>query len=458
MPHVSEDRIAGRIAEPLLGGSIGVRLSRAGAGFLRVQAYIFAAVLGLTTLLALALQGPCLSNGYAEPSASARMCAGPLSTAFLGQLAPESPGRASGGAAGLSVIDGRLVTVFRALTDDVSVFMAFVLLINVIGIAALGVGLLVLARHRAWLLGFCLAPMILFTLGSTLDPLALALAVWAIIVFLGSPPVTARGWLAGVLIAFAAFINPLALCVLVALSIAGPNPVRPVAPRKPQLMIAATAITSALILVADGTAVDRILHWFTDAVDAGSFASILVMIRIGSAEVWAWVWICASAAVVVSVAIALWAVRRNGLDPAVATALLIGGCLLLAPGLMLWDSLWLLPFLVLSINRWWVLIVWGVVEATFAIAVHLGDITASEPDAGLDPAFIALFTLLRLFALVVTIIFAGENLYQRRVRAAFVTPKSHLVVREAPLQPDALSESAPTITWRHDSTRENPLD
>ena len=78
-----------RIAEPLLGGPDGIHLASAGAQFRRGQAYIFAGILGVTTFLALALQGPCLSSGYEQPSASARMCAGPLSTAFLGQINPE---------------------------------------------------------------------------------------------------------------------------------------------------------------------------------------------------------------------------------------------------------------------------------------------------------------------------------------------------------------------------------
>ncbi|MGC2938928.1 MULTISPECIES: hypothetical protein [unclassified Brevibacterium] len=411
-----------RIAEPLLGGPVGIHLGVAGRRFRSSQAYALAAVLGVTTFLALALQGPCLSSGYAQPAASARLCTGPLSTAFVGEANPEVLGRAHGGASALAPIEARLVDLFHLFTNDVSLFMVGVLLLNTAGIAALGAGLLVLARHRGWLVAVFASPLILFTLGSTLDPLALALAVWAMLLFFGSPPLRPRGWLAGVLLGIAGFINPLALLVLLALTLAGPNPARGLKSRDPRMLLAAATITSALLLVVDLTAIDRIVHWYSDAVDGGSFASILLMAELGDVSVWAPLWIIACGGVILAVAISLYMVRRTGLDPAVATCLLIGGCLLLAPGLMPWDSLWLLPFIALSISRWWVLIVWTLAEAVFAIAVQLGDVSGFEADKGLDSTFVALFTLLRLLALVLVVIMAGENLYRRRIRGPMATP------------------------------------
>ncbi|MDK8433754.1 MULTISPECIES: hypothetical protein [unclassified Brevibacterium] len=425
-----------RIAEPLLGGPDGIHLAAAGAGFRRGQAYVLAGLLGLTTFLALALQGPCLSSGYEQPAASARMCAGPLSTAFLGHVNPEVDGRSHGGMAGLSVLEARLADLMRLMTDDVSVFMVAVLLLNVLGIAALGAGLLVLARSRAWLVGIFASPLILFTLGSTLDPVALALAVWAMALFAGSPPLRPRPWLSGLLLAVAAFINPLALLVLLALTLSGPHPAGRLAPRSPQMMLAAATITSAILLVLNGDAIDRVIHWLSDAVDGGSFAAILLMAQLGDAEVWAPVWIIGSLGVVAAVAISLFMVRRSGLDPAVSACLLIGGCLLLAPGLMPWDSLWLLPFLVLAVHRWWVLIVWACAETVFAIGIQLGDIIGFDTDKGLEPAFVALFTLLRLLALVLVVIFAGENLYRRRIRGR-LRPVGPPRRRDGETHPDA---------------------
>ena len=407
-----------RIAEPLLGGPDGIHLAAAGAQFRRGQAYIYAGILGLTTFLALALQGPCLSSGYEQPTASARMCAGPLSTAFLGQTNPEALGRSVGGMAGLSAIEARVVELLKSVTDDVSVFMAIILILNVIAFAALGVALLILARQRAWLVAAFASPVILFTLGSTLDPVALALSIWAMVFFIGSTPIPPRPWLSGVLLGAAAFINPLALLVLLALSLAGPHPAGRLQARNPQMMLASATLTFAIILVIDGTAIDRVVQWVSDAIDGGSFASILAMAELGSAEVWTTVWIIASAGVVAAVTIALFMVRGVGLDPAVASCLLIGGYLLLAPGLMPWDSLWVLPFLVLAIRRWWVLIVWACAETAFAIAIQLGDVRAIDSATGLEPSFVALLALLRLVALVAVVIFAGENLYRRRVRGA----------------------------------------
>lgn len=405
-----------RIAEPLLGGPVGIHLGVAGRRFRSSQAYVLAALLGLTTFLGLALQGPCLNSGYAQPSASARMCAGPLSTAFTGEVNPEVLGRAHGGAAGLAPLEARLVDLLHLFTNDVSLFMVVVLLLNTAGIAALGAGLLVLARERAWLIAVFASPLVLFTLGSTLDPLALALAVWAMVLFFGAPPLRPRGWLAGVLLGIATFINPLALLVLLALTLSGPRPARGLKPRDPRMMLASATVISAILLVIDMTAIDRLIHWFSDAVDGGSFASILVMAELGDTALWAPLWIIASAGVVLAVTVSMYMVRRTGLDPAVSSCLLIGGCLLLAPGLMPWDSLWLLPFAALSIRRWWVLIVWTLAEAVFAVGIQLGDVSGFEADKGLDPGFVALFALLRLLALVLLIIMAGENLYRRRIR------------------------------------------
>ena len=410
-----------RIAEPLLGGPVGIHLGAAGRRFRSAQASVLAAVLGVTTFLALALQGPCLSSGYEQPSASARMCAGPLSTAFLGDTNPEVLGRAHGGGAALAPLEARLVDLVHLFTTDVSLFMVVVLLLNTAGIAALGAGLLVLARFRGWLIAVFASPLILFTLGSTLDPIALALAVWAMVVFFGTPPLRPRAWLAGVLLGIATFINPLALLVLLALTLAGPNPARGLGPRNPRMMLAAATLTSAVLLVVDLSAIDRIIHWYSDAVDGGSFASILLMAELGDVSVWAPLWIIVSAGVVLAVAVSLYMVRSTGLDPAVSACLLIGGCLLLAPGLMPWDSLWLLPFIALSIRRWWVVIVWTLAEAVFAISIQLGDVSGFEADEGLDSTFVALFTLLRLLALVLVVIMSGENLYRRGIRGATAT-------------------------------------
>src|SRR5699024_6583736 len=166
--------------------------------------------------------------------------------------------------------------------------------------------------------------------------------------------------------------------------------------RNPRMMLAAATITSALLLVVDLTAIDRIIHWYSDAVDGGSFASILVMAELGDVALWAPLWIIASGGVPLAVAVGLYMVRAAGLGPAVSACLLVGGCLLLAPGLMPWDSLWLLPFAALAIRRWWVLVVWTVAEAVFAIGIQLGDVSGFEPSKGLDPSFVALFALLRL--------------------------------------------------------------
>src|SRR5699024_12628581 len=107
------------------------------------------AVIGFMTFPGLALEGPRLSAGYSQPLGSGRMCAGPLLTAFVGHVNPDVLGRAHGGPARLAPLEGRLVDLLHLVTDDVSVFMVVVLLLNTAGGAANGAGLLVLARRRA---------------------------------------------------------------------------------------------------------------------------------------------------------------------------------------------------------------------------------------------------------------------------------------------------------------------
>ena len=226
--------------------------------------------------------------------------------------------------------------------------------------------------------------------------------------------------------------------------------------------------SSALLLAIDMTAIDRIVHWYSDAVDGGSFASILLMAELGDVSVWAPLWTIVSAGVVLAVAVSLYMVRRTGLDPAVSACLLIGGCLLLAPGLMPWDSLWLLPFIALSIRRWWVLIVWTLAEAVFAVAIQLGDVSGFEIDEGLDSTFVALFTLLRLLALVLVVIMAGENLYRRGIRGLPVTagpPRRGDEPGNAPTDASDAAHGEPQAVGRkeghadgHDSQRTRRLD
>src|SRR5699024_9352647 len=129
-----------RIAEPLLGGPVGIHLATAGARFRNGQAYVLAALLGLTTFLALALQARCLSSRCAHPSPSARMCAAPLSTASVAHVIPYVLGRAHGGAPALAPLEACLVGLFHLFTDDVPLFMVGVRLLNTAGIAALGAG------------------------------------------------------------------------------------------------------------------------------------------------------------------------------------------------------------------------------------------------------------------------------------------------------------------------------
>src|SRR5699024_12078060 len=110
-----------------------------------------------------------------------------------------------------------------------------------------------------------------------------------------------------------------------------------------RMMLASATITSALLLAIDMTAIDRIVHWYSDAVDGGSFASVLLMAELGDVALWAPLWIIASGGVTLAVAVRLYMGRASGLDPAVSAWLLTGGYPMLAPVRMPRQRLRLLP-------------------------------------------------------------------------------------------------------------------
>lgn len=405
------------LARPLLGGPSGARLATGGPQHGIVGGVLAMCLLGITTLLGVLLQAPCIARGWEQPFASFRMCASPLANGLTGTTFPDAPGRAPGASIEFSPATAWLVGFGERLgtgaeSGDVAFFMVLVLLLNVLAIAAAGIALLLLARSRGdrvWIPVAFVSPVIVFTLGQSLDPVGVALALWALVLLRPAPSRVPRSPIAaGALLALAAFINPLALVVLLALALV-------LASRREttDLIAACGAFIVAVgaLIVVDGRLFGRLAAWWAEAIDRGSVVSLLSYEQsldpgvLTAVSVIVWV-------VALGIASALLLTGRPVAPlslPAVATVLL-GLSLLFMPAAPTWNALWLVPFAALAVRHLWLHVAWALSEAALAVAVHLSDVTALDANEGLSPMWLSVFTLLRLFALAFLVYLATERL------------------------------------------------
>lgn len=452
------------LARPLLGGPRGARLANAGPRRGAVGGVLAMCLLAATTLIGVLVQAPCIARGWDLPYASFRMCASPLANGLTGATFPDAAGRAPGAIAEFSPLTAWVIELGRwsgaaGSAGDVAFFMVLVLLANVLAVAAGGIALIALARTRAermWVPVAFVSPVIAFSLGQSLDPIAVALALWACVLLRPLPaerppgaavvgtagdsagdsagegaagtagatagdrgqegaagsaarPVAPRSPIAaGVLLALATFINPLGLILLLALTL-----VHVSRRRLDELAVAGGVfvLVSGIFIVVDGRLFGRLAAWWAEAVDRGSIVSLLsfepsldrTVLALVSVIAWA-------AALVIASAVMLAGRHRTPLSlPAVAT-MLLGLSLLFMPAAPTWNALWLLPFAALAVRHLWIHVAWGLSEAALAIAIHLSDVTPLESSEGLSPMWLSIFTLLRLFALAFLVHLAAERL------------------------------------------------
>lgn len=420
------------LARPLLGGPEGAHLGAATGRFRTLGAGALLSVLGINTLLGVLLQVPCLARGWDLPFASYRMCASPVANGLLGVEFPEAAGRAGGALSQLAPGTGWMVEIGRWLgADDPAgtalMVMVVVLLVNVIAMAAMGVALLILARDRGWAAAAFVSPVILLVMGTSLDPVGVALALWALVLLedpraqggagqgstgqgnAAQPSIASLAG-AGGLLAASAFFNPLALLVLVAVIV-----VRVTRDRTADLLALLgtwTMVTGVLLLV-DARVFARLQLWWADALDRGSIISLAALLPDADASLLTTtsvvIWVIALAAAV-GVMVSLQSLRPLSL-PA-ACGVLIGLSLLLMPAAPTVNALWLLPFAVLVVRHMWVLVAWGMSEAALAIAINLTDVSAMqiEGERGLSEVWLGIFTILRVCAVAFVVFFSVERL------------------------------------------------
>ncbi|MCG7300651.1 hypothetical protein MHJ85_05190 [Brevibacterium ravenspurgense] len=393
------------IAAPLLGGR-GRFLGAPGRGYLRFQAMASLVLLGCVGLAGILRQVPCIAAGWEMPHASYRMCASPIANGLLGAGWPEAPGR-TGSALISPAADWFAAGAGAVLSPGES--MAILLVLNFAAFLLAGMALLRLLGDRSWFAVFALSPVVFFSIGQSLDPVGLALALWAL-VLAGEGPAAevpaaeVPGGSAGrplsalvpvaVMFAVAALISPLAVVVLLGWGIAA---VRRGSTQSVLTVVGLFMVVLGALVVVDGRIAGRVHMWLTDGIDRGSLFSLAAYRTEGSALNVAALIVFFAAVAAVAVLLYLRAGAAAG--PLPITAVLLVAALLTAPRAGVGEALWLVPFAAAAVHSLVLHFLWMLSEAALFIAVNLADADAIDPGKGLAPGWLFVFTTLRWMAL-----------------------------------------------------------
>ncbi|OFT91031.1 hypothetical protein [Brevibacterium sp. HMSC24B04] len=393
------------IAAPLLGGR-GKFLGAPGRGYLRFQAMASLVLLGCVGLAGILRQVPCIAAGWDMPHASYRMCASPIANDLLGTTWPEAPGRTG------SALISPAADWFAAGAGSVfspAVSMAILLVLNFAAFLLAGMALLRLLGDRSWFAVFALSPVVFFSIGQSLDPVGLALALWALVLAGEGPAAEVPGAevlggsagkplsalvLVAVMFAVAALISPLAVVVLLGWGIAA---ARRGSTQSVLTVVGLFMVVLGALVVVDGRIAGRVHMWLTDGIDRGSLFSLAAYRAEGSALNVAALIVFFAAVAAVAVLLFLRAGAPAG--PLPITAVLLVAALLTAPRAGVGEALWLVPFAAAAVHSLVLHFLWMLSEAALFIAVNLADADAIDPGKGLAPGWLFVFTTLRWMAL-----------------------------------------------------------
>ena len=418
------------IAAPLLGGR-GKFLGAPGRGYLRFQAMASLVLLGCVGLAGILRQVPCIAAGWDMPHASYRMCASPIANGLLGADWPEAPGR-TGSALISPAADWFAAGAGAVLSPGES--MAILLVLNFAAFLLAGMALLRLLGDRSWFAVFALSPVVFFSIGQSLDPVGLALALWALVLAGEGPaaevpaaevpggsagrPLSALV-LVAVMFAVAALISPLAVVVLLGWGIAA---ARRGFTQSVLTVVGLFMVVLGALVVVDGRIAGRVHMWLTDGIDRGSLFSLAAYRTEGSALNVAALIVFFAAVAAVAVLLYLRAGAAAG--PLPITAVLLVAALLTAPRAGVGEALWLVPFAAAAVHSLVLHFLWMLSEAALFIAVNLADADAIDPGKGLAPGWLFVFTTLRWMALagLLVWVFAAGALKNAEGEPAGTTP------------------------------------
>ena len=418
------------IAAPLLGGR-GKFLGAPGRGYLRFQAMASLVLLGCVGLAGILRQVPCIAAGWDMPHASYRMCASPIANGLLGAGWPEAPGR-TGSALISPAADWFAAGAGSVFSPGES--MAILLVLNFAAFLLAGMALLRLLGDRSWFAVFALSPVVFFSIGQSLDPVGLALVLWALVLAGEGPAAEVPGAevpsgsagrplsalaLVAVMFAVAALISPLAVVVLLGWGIAA---ARRGSTQSVLTVVGLFMVVLGALVVIDGRIAGRVHMWLTDGIDRGSLFSLAAYRAEGSALNVAALIVFFAAVAAVAVLLYLRAGAAAG--PLPITAVLLVAALLTAPRAGVGEALWLVPFAAAAVHSLVLHFLWMLSEAALFIAVNLADADAIDPGKGLAPGWLFVFTTLRWMALagLLVWVFAAGALKNAEGEPAGTTP------------------------------------
>lgn len=402
----------------VLGGPLGTHTS-ARSRSVAARASLAVALVAIPVLVAIALRGWCLVNGFTGQVPLWRACYSDL-PAMLQALK-------SGGQTGDPLVTRTVLRLLAVVVpgSEATGQSAFVLLWAAMALLLLAVcavavtvyssDLLLEGSDRALLLVLCPAlPLGLLISGDLVGVTLMTVGLLALLL--------GREATAGVLLALAVFSRSIALIVVIAIVVQElvPQPRRGSGPRLRRLAtgFAGGVVATLVVGVSVGaTSLTRpITQWWQAA---PGYGSVWVLPQVAESSPPAttgdWLRRLVGAAVppdglmpwvalggwVLAIGLVGWLAARSWGRPTLPDLALLGVCVVFvtAPALPVQASLWLVPLVALSTLRWRDMLIWAGAEVLYfpMVWLYLGGL--ENPSRGLPAGWYAIFLLIRLLAI-----------------------------------------------------------
>ncbi|GAB3562524.1 hypothetical protein GCM10027344_18780 [Spelaeicoccus albus] len=355
----------------------------------------------------------------------------------IGSTIPQFPDLiAAPGTRGLIHLLGAFVPG-GSLGEQSEVFFAFAMTLDAAALAFVVIGTArVLGFRRRWRVASVgLSAVLVFAAPGSFDLVAIALAVWALVLWIDDFAHPGRGWLSGILLGLAVLVSPVALLVLAAVLIHG---LRTRGAKLRQL----TALTCCAIgTAAAGAALDpsfpgTMQYWLSYGVGPGS---LWWLANIGGVAASQGLEVGLALGIVVLILVVLGACAARRPDiwkfETVLSVTLVSSFVAL-PALPPQASLWLIPVAALTAPQWAVQLPWMFCEVFFAVCLSLYRLETADPGKGVATWILVVFVLARLASIVALLIY-------KPVDDGFTTPRGWLTsTRHVRLRADPPAKSA----------------
>lgn len=410
-------------ASPVIGGPLGRHALQAGrTAFGAVRIFTIAALAMFS--VGLLFQGRCFGTDWTEPGSLSHMCSSGLVAKFhalvspglsstvmnppdasIGTTIPQFPDLiAAPGTRGLIHFIGGFVPG-GSLGHRSEIFFALAMTLDAAALAFVIIGTArLLGFRRRWRVATVgLSVVLVFAAPQSFDLVAIALAVWALVLWLDDAR-PGRGWPSGILLGLAALVSPVALLVLATVIIHGLR----TRGAKLRGLIALTAC--ALGVAAAGAALDpsfpgTLDYWMSYGIGPGSLwwlAKIGGVVAAPGVEVR----LALGIVVLILAVVAVCAIRRPDMWKfETILAVTFVSAFVVLPAFPPQFSLWLIPVAALTAPMWAVQLPWMFCELCFAICLSLYRLEEADPGKGLATWILVAFALARLLSVVALLVY-----------------------------------------------------